>query len=70
MTMKKRYNVAIEYIADNDEPTVTDPAEMTGYASVQVVAITFGKTVEEVAVAVVRSRRKRDEDSRHKRRIQ
>jgi len=50
--------ISIEYISLNDEPLLNDPDEMVGFPSVQVCAIAFGKTYEQVATAVVQYRRK------------
>lgn len=60
----KGYRAAVQYIAENDEPTIAcavegiegDPTSMIGFASVQAVAVAFGKEYGEVAVAVIRQR--------------
>lgn len=59
------YREAIEYIAMNDEPTFLDPETLTGFPSVQVVAIIYKKTYERVAQDVVKFRIKHLGEGRH-----
>lgn len=54
----KGYRAAVEYIAMNDEPRILSADDMAGYPSVQVIAIAFGKTIEQVAEAVIKAREK------------
>jgi hypothetical protein len=54
--MTGSYRRAVEAIALNDEPNCLDIDEMSGYASVLVTAITFGKDQDQVAADVVRWR--------------
>lgn len=54
---QKTWQEAIEYVALNDEPTILSVKAMTAYASVQAVAVVFGKTPLAVAGAVVRWRK-------------
>lgn len=55
------YKQAIEYIALNDEPTIRDAEEMTGYATVQLVAEIFDITSQRVAGDVIRFRERNKE---------
>jgi hypothetical protein len=58
MSKRAGYKEVIEYIALNDEPSLTVPEEMIGFPSVQTCAIAFGKTYEQVAEAVCVFRKK------------
>lgn len=57
MKPQKGYRAAVEYIALNDEPLIMEAEVMAGYPSVQAVGVGFGKTDQEVAEAVIKSRR-------------
>jgi len=59
--VRRGYRAGVECIALNDEPCEMDPAEMTGFASVMVVAMLFGKDQRTVAEDVVRLRRRLQE---------
>jgi hypothetical protein len=53
-----RYLRAVKWIAFNDEEGDTTVSVVKGYLSVALVADVFGKTIQQVAEAVVRQRRK------------
>jgi hypothetical protein len=50
------YRHAVEYIANNDEPSILDAEAMTYYATVQLVAEVFDVAPERVARDVVKRR--------------
>jgi hypothetical protein len=52
------YRTAVQWIADNDEPTITDPAEMDGLISVLLVADLFEVESSKVAADVIALRKK------------
>lgn len=54
---RKLYDDAVEWIAHNDEPTITDVEEMAGIISVVLIADLFGKTPAQVARAVIKIRK-------------
>lgn len=56
---REGWKAALEYVALNDEPAIIDAEALHGQPTVQLLGIVFGKTVEDVAEAVVRFRRKR-----------
>ncbi len=55
-TKRPSYKRAIEIIALNDEPGITDPMDIAGMISVQLVADLWGKDAEDVALAVSKFR--------------
>lgn len=58
---REGYKAIVEYIALNDEPMCLDAETLIGQPSVQVAAIAFGKTYEQVAEAVVKFRIKHNQ---------
>ena len=53
---RKTYKTAVQWIADNDEPTQFDAYEVSGFISVQLVADLYGKDSFDVALDVVNVR--------------
>lgn len=52
------YREGIEYVAMNDEPTHREVENVQFMPTIQLMALLFGKTVEEVAVDVIAFRKK------------
>lgn len=55
-TAKPSYHVGLEYIALNDEPTLTERDEISGMPSVHLLAALFGMEPVNVAFDVLRYR--------------
>lgn len=51
------YRNGVDFIANNDEPDILEPAEMVGYPTVFLLAELFGVSQERVARDVVRLRK-------------
>ena len=50
------YRQAIEYIAFNDEPTISNADDMSGFPSVQLVGYVFDVPVERVTQDIIKLR--------------
>ena len=53
---RKTYKTAVQWIADNDEPTLLDDEEVSNLISVQLVAEIYSKDCRIVAIDVVTER--------------
>lgn len=52
------YREGVEYVAMNDEPTHREVENVQYMPTIQLMALLFGKTVEEVAIDVIAFRKK------------